>query len=124
MEHRWGRRAQLGRALHLWTPMGMAGTGQLRNISISGAYIVSTLPVALMGRVRVQIKATHTRRRPKESLEGRVVRSDRDGFAVEWCEFAPPLARALIKEARTEFLDTRPTRDGSGDLTANGNSRT
>jgi hypothetical protein len=85
----------------------MAGSGQLRNISISGAYIVSALPVALMGRVRVRMKATETQRRPRESLEARVVRSDPDGFAVEWCEFAPPLARALIRDARTEILDTR-----------------
>jgi hypothetical protein len=86
--------------------MGIAGRGQLCNISVSGAYIISALPVALLARVRIQMKGPPMSRRLKESLEGQVIRSDRRGFAVEWSEFAPPLARALIKSIGPENLNT------------------
>jgi hypothetical protein len=43
------------------------------------------------------------------AAEGHVLRLGRRGFAVEWCEFAPPAIRALIRIARAR--NTAPASD-------------
>jgi hypothetical protein len=106
MEHRWGPRRDIDQAIHVWTPTGTAAAGQLRNVSSSGGYIETSLPVEPLMRVKVQLKLSgpvgHGSSRLK--AEGHVVRVGRDGFAVEWCEFAPPAIRALIQLARSQAL--------------------
>jgi hypothetical protein len=93
--------------VHLWAPGGVAAPGQLRNISISGALVQSSLPVALFGRIRLRVAPPGGPGKGKWTTEAQVVRLDGNGFAVEWCEFAPSLARALIRNARAHALDQR-----------------
>ena len=94
MEHRWGLRKQIDRAVHLWTTGGVGSPGQLRDISISGAFVVTSLPVQLFAHVQIQIKPLRGEHRTTETIQGQVVRREPDGFAVEWCKFAPRLIRA------------------------------
>jgi hypothetical protein len=107
MEHRWGLRREVEQAVHLWAPGGIAASGQLRNISISGALVRSSLPVALFGRIRFRVATPGGPGKGKWLAEAQVVRLERNGFAVEWCEFAPLLARALIRNARAHALAQR-----------------
>lgn len=93
--------------MHLWAPGGVAASGQLRNISLSGALVQSSLPVALFGRIRFRLAPPGGPRKGKWTTEAQVVRLDGNGFAVEWCEFAPLLARALIRNAEARALDQR-----------------
>jgi hypothetical protein len=104
MQHRWGLRREVDQAVHVWTP-GLAARGQLRNISISGAFVASSLPVRSLGRVKLQIKGLKGADKAKFVVEGHIVRVARDGFAVEWCEFAPPSIRALIRNTRAQILN-------------------
>lgn len=107
MEHRWGLRSAVDQAVHVWAPNGVAARGQLLNISISGALVRSSLPVQVLGRVKFRVTTSNCRGKPKWTAEAQIVRVENDGFAVEWCEFAPPAVRAVIRDARAHILDQR-----------------
>jgi len=96
MEHRWGYRQDVSRPVHLGTRGGLAARGTIRNVSISGAFVVSSLPVPLFSHVRVQFTAMLDGQRTAMVLEAQVVRRDDTGVGVEWCEFAPDAVRALM----------------------------
>jgi hypothetical protein len=96
MEHRWGHRHEISRAVHLGTRSGLAARGRISNVSISGAFVVSPLPVSLFSYVDVQFKAMVKGKRSTMTVEGQVVRKEGAGFGIEWCEFAPEAVRALV----------------------------
>ena len=96
MEHRWGHRRDLNRAVHLGTRSGLVARGRLTNVSISGAFIQSPLPAPLFSYVQIQFTAMHNGARTATVVEGQVVRRDSTGFGIEWCEFAPDAVRALV----------------------------
>ena len=96
MEHRWGHRREISRAVHVGTRSGLAARGRISNISISGAFVVSPLPVSLFSHVVVQFTAMVEGRRTKMVVEGQVVRKEGAGFGMEWSEFAPEAVRALV----------------------------
>lgn len=96
MEHRWGHRREVSRAVHIGTRSGLVAQGRIANVSISGAYIVSPLAVSLFSYVQLQFTAMLHGKRTTASIEGQVVRKDSSGFGVEWSEFAPEPVRALM----------------------------
>ena len=96
MEHRWGHRHEISRAVHLGTRSGLAARGQITNVSISGAFVVCPLPVSLFSYVEVQFRAMVNGKRAMMSVEAQVVRKEAAGFGIEWCEFAPEAVRALV----------------------------
>jgi hypothetical protein len=67
--------------------------------------VASTLPVRLLERVKLKIEAFPGPSKVKLTAEALVVRVEPGGFAVEWCEFAPPAIRALIRSARAQMLE-------------------
>jgi hypothetical protein len=96
MEHRWGHRHEISRAVHLGTRSGLAARGRITNVSISGAFVVSPLPVSLFSYVEVQFTAMVHGKREAMTVEGQVVRKEGGGFGIEWSEFAPEAVRALV----------------------------
>ena len=96
MEHRWGHRREISRAVHLGTRSGVAARGRISNVSISGAFVVSSLPASLYSYVEVRFTAMLDGKRTRMAVEGQVVRKEAGGFGVEWCEFAPEAVRALV----------------------------
>jgi hypothetical protein len=104
MEHRWGLRRRVYRSVHVWTVGRVASVGRLRDVSISGAFVETSLPVQPLSRVRFQFKPTAHEARSRCTADAQVVRLENHGFAVEWCEFAPPAVRSLIRTARAEML--------------------
>jgi hypothetical protein len=96
MEHRWGNRYEISRPVHLGARNGIAARGRICNVSISGAFVVSAMPVGLFSYVQVQFTAMLNGKGPSTSVEGQVVRKDATGFGIEWCEFAPDAVRALV----------------------------
>jgi hypothetical protein len=114
MEHRWGHRHEISRPVHLGTRNGIAARGRICNVSISGAFVVSPVPVSLFSYVQVQFTAMLDGKRTSTAVEGHVVRKDATGFGIEWCEFAPDAVRALVvvppfRSSPVSF--TVPTRD-------------
>ena len=96
MEHRWGHRRDINRAVHLETRSGLASRGRITNVSISGAFVITPLPVALFSYIRVQFTGMSHGTRAQMAVEGQVVRKEDGGFAIEWCDFAPEAIRALV----------------------------
>ena len=96
MEHRWGHRHEISRTVHLGTRSGLAARGRISNVSISGAFVISPLPLSLFSYVEVQFTAMLDGKRATMAVEGQVVRREATGFGIEWCEFAPEAVRALV----------------------------
>ena len=96
MEHRWGNRHEISQPVHIGTRDGSVARGRTRNVSMSGAFVVSPLPVSLFSYVQVQFTATLNGKRTATAIEGQVVRKDVTGFGIEWCEYAPAAVRALV----------------------------
>jgi hypothetical protein len=66
----------------------VTGTGTLRNLSVSGGFIETSLPLSGMVTVRVWIAAGAGCRRSRRDIVGFVVRRESAGFGIEWCELA------------------------------------
>lgn len=83
MDHRFGRRFRCGTVVRLSAGEGTVGQGRLANVSLSGAYLETGLPLPLFAAVEIT--------RAGESLppihpRGSVVRRDARGVGIEWCE--------------------------------------
>src|SRR5262249_29400206 len=96
MEHRWGHRREISRPVRVGTRNGLLARGRITNVSMSGAFVVSPLPVTLFSHVRILFTAMVDGRRASTTVEGQVVRRDASGFGVEWSEFAPECVRSLV----------------------------
>jgi hypothetical protein len=96
MEHRWGNRHEISRPVRLGTRGVIAARGRICNISLSGAFVVSPLPVSLFSYVQVQFTPMLNGKRTATAVEGQVVRKEGMGIGIEWCEFAPAAVRALV----------------------------
>jgi hypothetical protein len=96
MEHRWGHRREINKAVHLATRGGLVSRGRISNVSISGAFIVAAIPLSLLSYIKIQFTAQLQGKRVATVIEGQVVRKEATGFGVEWCELAPDVIRALV----------------------------
>ncbi|MGH8137479.1 MAG: PilZ domain-containing protein [Steroidobacteraceae bacterium] len=98
MEHRWGQRHEIDRIVRLRTRGGLVARARITSVSISGAFVVSPLPVVLLSYVRIQFTGMRDGGKISVAAEGQVVRRDAIGFAVEWREFAPAAVCAFLLE--------------------------
>lgn len=97
MEHRWGERVEFDCPALLELPDGARGQGQVRNASISGAWIETTMKLPAYTAATV-ILALGPGRRTIE-LPACVVRAGRGGIGVEWRDMGVPTLIALLREA-------------------------
>jgi PilZ domain len=88
MEHRWGNRIVVDLPVRI-SGHGIAGAGTMRDLSVSGAFIETPLPLASLSMVRIQIPRGLDAQLPAADAWGFVVRQDRDGIGIEWCDLAP-----------------------------------
>jgi len=98
MEHRWGERQQVNRPVQIRTRGGLVGQGNVRDLSVSGAFVATSLPVALFSCVQLQFRAQQDGACKTASLEGDVVRTDVDGFGIEWRHFGAKEILALARQ--------------------------
>lgn len=99
MEHRWGHRVEIGIDVGLVYRPSVVGAGRLRNVSISGAFIETTLRPPLLARLLVHVDEGHGSHSLVRLPTARVVRQDATGIAVEWCTLAPACVNDLQKLA-------------------------
>jgi hypothetical protein len=107
MEHRWGNRIAIDVPVRL-SAAGLAGTGILRNLSASGAFVETALPLAPLTRVRVQIPRGSVPGLGRADAWGFVVRQATPGVGIEWCDVAPLRAEELSRQ--TELLQLPASR--------------
>lgn len=85
MEHRWGVRRPCRARVCLSCGGGVTGTGTLRDVSISGAFLETALSLPLFCQVAI---VAHHDDDPEHVAEvnAAVVRREGDGVGIEWCE--------------------------------------
>lgn len=116
MEHRYGMRYPVDVGVYARSLHGaVSSVGRLCEISISGGFVKTTLPIRPLAYISLEILVSG-----RPSLEGQVVRRTADGIAVEWNEYAPWLVQlladstpALPTNALEAPLDLR-SRQGDG----------
>jgi ribosomal protein L19 len=87
LEHRWGDRTEVNLRVRISTD-SVVGDGILRNLSVSGAYIETSLPLATMSLVQVRVLRTNKHWLSRATANGFVVRKAQDGIGIEWTELA------------------------------------
>jgi len=111
MEHRWGERFEVALPVRVRAPYGLIGTGLAVNLSVSGAFVATTLPIALLSQVRVSFRfgrrAARIMRRDSATFAAQVVRQNAAGFAIEWCEFGTEEFVAFANSNRRSVPLTR-----------------
>ena len=85
MEHRWGQRLPCRAQVRLSAGDEIYGAGHVRNVSSSGAFIETTLEVPLNARVDLVVLGNESAIHAVD-ITASVVRVERNGIAVEWCE--------------------------------------
>jgi hypothetical protein len=94
MEHRWGQRKAVHKLVRVRTRAGVAAQGHITNMSISGAFVNTPLPVPLLSVIEVSFNGAPGKRRAVTVVEAQVVRKTAEGLGLEWCELAPAAGRA------------------------------
>jgi hypothetical protein len=83
LDHRWGGRALCKARVRLSTGTGITGSGRVRDISISGAFIETAVELPLYVKLDLVILGNESAANSVE-LAATVVRVERDGIGVEW----------------------------------------
>lgn len=99
MEHRWGERIDLDLQVRLDARPGALATGQLRNVSLSGAYVRTAARIPPLTRLYLELERQCRSRGEPNRIPAYVSRADGQGVALEWCEFAPAAIHGLLADA-------------------------
>ena len=103
MEHRWGERLQVDFPVRVTALRFSVRGGRLADLSVSGALIRADLDARLLSRVQVAIILPLWSKHESPLVEAYVARKHKNGFGIEWCEFAPPAVSELLR-----IIVTRP----------------
>lgn len=87
MEHRWGNRRRCRARACISAGVGIAGRGRLRNISMSGAFLETSLPLPLYSQVAVAMLREDDSKHLVEFM-ATVVRTEPGGVGIEWHDTA------------------------------------
>lgn len=68
----------------------VSSIGQLREVSISGGFVRTTLPIRSLAYVSLEILVGG-----RPSIDGQVVRCTPEGIAIEWSEYSPWIVQLL-----------------------------
>lgn len=81
-----------------------AGSGRIRDVSISGAFIETKLRVSPPATVRLTPVVSTAKGPRTQTLRAVVVRRDRDGLGVEWFDGDADAVHDLVQEVRAQLL--------------------
>jgi hypothetical protein len=96
MEHRWGQRVTVEMPVRLDLGGRTLGRGTLRNVSISGAFIETSLELPIFTNLVVALPTMSGLVPGSHELTASVVRRVPAGLAVEWRDMAcRPLVQLL-----------------------------
>jgi len=99
MEHRWGERVSLDCPALLMLRDDSIAEGQVRNASISGAWVETDARMPVYTALTVIVPAGAGVRRRAIELPACVVRTAPGGVAVEWRDMGVPTLISLLHEA-------------------------
>src|ERR1700732_2267593 len=96
MEHRFGHRVSTQVRVRIGVSPQSFSTGHIRNLSVSGAFVQTSVRPAPMGSVRVCFDERHSHGSLKFELDAYLVRSPPDGLGIEWAENESAILLALL----------------------------
>src|SRR3984957_16365707 len=99
MEHRWGQREATDVAVYFVANSGTAGTGRVLDVSLTGAYLETLVPLRLLSVIYLKLDATALTPGITQCFAATVVRSDGRGVGLEWYESAPEMAKGQARLA-------------------------
>jgi hypothetical protein len=101
MEHRCGTRHPVSHEVFVRTRnVETLIRGQLRDVSISGGFVVTSLPLPAPAYIQIQLVVEGEPGDGGLLVEGQVVRQTHDGLGIEWSDFLPELPSYLAKLER------------------------
>jgi hypothetical protein len=96
MEHRFGHRVSTQVRVRIGVSPQSFSTGHIRNLSVSGAFVQTSVRPAPTGSVRVCFDERHSHGSLKFELDAYLVRSTPDGLGLEWAESESAILLALL----------------------------
>jgi hypothetical protein len=96
MEHRWGERLQVDFPVRVTALRFSVRDGRLADLSVSGARVNADVEARVLCRIHVAIILPLWPKHEAPVIEGYVARKYKDGFGIEWCEFAPAAVSRLL----------------------------
>jgi hypothetical protein len=85
MEHRWGHRRPCRARVGVCAGAGLSGAARVRDVSVSGAFLETALPLSLFSQITVAVLQEDDAKHQLE-FTAAVVRTAPDGVGIEWCE--------------------------------------
>ncbi len=86
MEHRWGSRESTDVAVRFLVFPHQIGTGRVVNISVSGAFMETSLALRRMSLVYLEPAAWSPAEGRAKRILASVIRTTPAGVGLEWCE--------------------------------------
>jgi PilZ domain-containing protein len=108
MDHRWGQRQATNVVVHVVATSGRAGAARVLNISLTGAYLETSVLLRLHSRVHLVPISPDNSAGGSNRIAANVVRHDALGVGLEWCE-------ALTKGVQIDSLLAMLADGESGD---------
>ena len=99
MEHRWGEREATDVAVYFVTNSGTAGTGRVLDVSLTGAYLETSVPLRLLSVIYLKPDGTAFTLGKAQCIAATVVRSDGRGVGLEWSESTAEMAKGQARLA-------------------------
>jgi len=93
---RWGQRNAVDIPVQVAADGSPTIHGRLKNISLSGALVITDHELRLHAYVEIGIKPLETGTRVVRVM-ARVTRTLKGGAGIEWCEFAPNAVTDLLR---------------------------
>jgi hypothetical protein len=97
MDHRWGERIQVDFPVRLMAHPFAKRDGRLTDLSVSGAYIETSVMIRPNSRLEITLLTNPWARREGAVLQAYVARRYREGVGIEWCQFAPEAVGSLLR---------------------------
>jgi len=101
MEHRLGQRLQVNVPIRLTAPhLFLVRSGQLRNLSVSGGWIVTEADLRVLSAIQVAVDLPiRTSNESPAQISAHIARKVREGIGVEWSTLAPAAVGEFLRAA-------------------------
>jgi hypothetical protein len=99
MEHRWGERLLVNFPVHISAHAFSQRDGRLTDLSVSGAHLAAELAVRALARIEIMVLLPQRSKHHATAIPAYIARKYRDGFGIEWCQFAPAPVSELLRAA-------------------------